>query len=80
MKTRQPSNRQHTMAPTYYAVIASDNSGPALGIGTTPFEAWDDACEWAGVTGTDDVWVVEITPESYARIANGNPDAVTLAD
>lgn len=60
---------------TYYAIVSDDNTGPAVGVGTTKEEAWADAAEWAG-PGRDGYKAVEITAASFAAIKGGNPDAV----
>jgi hypothetical protein len=62
----------------YYAITASDRSGPAYGIGTSPEAASADANEHGFATGpeSDTETCIEITRGSYARIRNGDPDAV----
>lgn len=62
-----------------YAIVASDKSGPALGIGTSEQGAWADAEEWcADKEGLDPdgLTCIEITDASYVKILDGNPDAV----
>lgn len=59
----------------FFAAIAADKSGPAMGIGCSPEEAMEDAIEWAG--DNDGLIAIEITEASYNAIAGGHPDAVT---
>lgn len=63
----------------YYAIIAKDGSGPAMGTGTSESQAWDDSTEW-GLSDREGHKCVEITPESRARILGGDPDAVAIVE
>lgn len=63
---------------SHYAIIASDKSGAAYGIGRTEDEARRNA-ENSGFHYTDGI-AVKITASSYERIANGNVDAVEIID
>ena len=63
------------MTALYFAAIADDGWGPALGIGTTKEAAMVEPLEYTGGDATG-IRVIQITERSYNAIRAGNPDAV----
>jgi hypothetical protein len=61
--------------PRYYAIMAEDLNGPAYGVGTDEDDARINAQD-AGFGGSGKL--VEITADSYAKIMQGNPQAVEV--
>ena len=62
----------------FYVAMNPDKSGPAYGIGTTSEAAIADAAKYG--FAADDCATFEVTPNSYAEIMAGNPDAVDFAN
>jgi hypothetical protein len=62
---------------TLYVAMNPDKSGPAYGIGTSPEAAITDAAKYG--FSAEDCATFEVTPNSYAEIMAGNPDAVDFA-
>lgn len=68
-------NKQTTMnEPEYIAIVNEDETGPALGVGTSVEAAWYDAGIW-GIKDRDGCKAVGIRRETYEAIRAGNPDA-----
>lgn len=53
--------------------VSDDLTGPAYGMGETEHDARTNATEWG--FDYDDGVAIEITPESAAKVADGDPDA-----
>lgn len=70
------------LQPKFFAVMAADKSGPAMGTGMSESSAWTDAAQWGFETDpeSDAVACYEITEASYKQIKNGDPDAVEFVE